>query len=50
MIAEGCCACTDAVLVGVIRLDSWAALSMVTGAWSVSCAVWWWFVNVNVNN
>ena len=33
-------ACTAAVLVGVIRLDSWAARSMVPGAWSVSCADW----------
>ena len=35
-------ACTAAVLVGVVRLDSWAALSIyrniVSGAWSVSCA------------
>ena len=33
--------------VGVMRLDSWAALSTVPGAWSVSCAGWQWFV-VNV--
>ena len=33
-------ACTAAVLVGVVRLDSWVALSMVPGAWSVSCADW----------
>ena len=33
-------ACTAAVLVGVMRLDSWVALSMVPGAWSVSCADW----------
>ena len=26
------------MLVGVTRLDSWAARSMVPGAWSVSCA------------
>ena len=36
--------CTAAVLVGVMRLDSspgsWAALSIVPGAWSVSCAGW----------
>ena len=30
----------------VMRLDSWAALSMVPGAWSVSCADWWSFVLV----
>ena len=30
--------CRVAVLIGVMRLDSWAALSMVPGAWSVSCA------------
>ena len=30
-------ACTAAVLVGVMRLDSWAALSIVRDAWSVSC-------------
>ena len=29
-----------AVLVGVMRLDSWAALSIVPGTWSVSCAGW----------
>ena len=29
---------TVVVLVGVMRLDSWAAPSMVPGAWSVSCA------------
>ena len=29
-----------AVLVCVMRLDSLAALSMVPGAWSVSCADW----------
>ena len=26
------------VLVSVTRLDSWAALSMVPGAWYVNCA------------
>ena len=26
------------VLVGVMRLASWAAFSMVPGAWSVNCA------------
>ena len=31
-------ACTVAVLVDVMRLESYAALSMVPGAWSVSCA------------
>ena len=31
-------ACTSVVLVGVRRLDSWAALSIVPGAWSVRCA------------
>ena len=31
-------ACTAAVLVGVMRLDSWAALSIVPGAWSARCA------------
>ena len=34
-------ACTAAVLIGVVCLASWAALSIVPGAWSV---------NVNVNN
>ena len=29
------------LLVGVIRLDSWAALSMVSDAWSAICADWW---------
>ena len=29
-----------AVLVDVMRHVSWAALSMVQGAWSVSCAYW----------
>ena len=29
-----------AVLVVVMRFASWAALSMVPGAWSVSCAYW----------
>ena len=28
------------LLVGVMRLDSWAALSIAPGAWSVSCAGW----------
>ena len=28
-------ACTAAALVGVVRLKSWAALSIVPGAWSV---------------
>ena len=39
-------ACTAAVLVGVMRsrLNSWAALSMVPGAWSMSCADWRSFV------
>ena len=32
--------CTVAVLVGGMRLGSCAALSMVPGAWSVSCADW----------
>ena len=32
-------ACTVAVMVGVMRLDSWNAVSLVPGAWSVSCAV-----------
>ena len=31
-------ACTAAVLVGVMRLASWAALSIVPGAWSVRSA------------
>ena len=31
-------ACTAAVLVGIMRLGPWAALLMVPGAWSVSCA------------
>ena len=42
MMAGGCC-------VGVVRLDSWAALSLVPGAWSVSCADWrsdGWIVDV----
>ena len=26
------------LLVGVMRPDSWAAFSIVSGAWSVSCA------------
>ena len=30
-------ACTAAVLICVMRLDSRAALSIVLGAWSVSC-------------
>ena len=30
--------CTGAVLVGVMRLASWAALPMVPGAWYMSCA------------
>ena len=33
-----------AVLVGVMQLYSWAALSVVPGAWSVSCADWQSFV------
>ena len=33
-------ACKAAVLVGVMRLDSWAALPIVPGAWSVRCAGW----------
>ena len=37
-------ACMAAVLVGIIRLDSWAALSMAPDAWSVSCACWRSFV------
>ena len=40
--------CTAAVLVGVMRLDSWAALSMVPGAWSVSFADWRSFVLISV--
>ena len=32
--------CGVDVLVGVMRLDSWAAFSMVAGAWSVNCADW----------
>ena len=36
-------ACTAAVLVVVMRLDSWVTLSMVLGAWSLSCADWWSF-------
>ena len=37
--------CTAAVLVAVMRLDSWADLFMVPGAWSVimSCADRWSF-------
>ena len=36
----GCAeACTAAVLGNVMRLDFRAALSIVRGAWSVSCAV-----------
>ena len=31
-------ACAAAVLVGVVRLDSWAALQIVPGTWSVNCA------------
>ena len=31
-------ACTVTVLVGIMRLASLAALLMVPGAWSVSCA------------
>ena len=31
-------ACTVAVLIGVMCHYSWAALSMVPGAWSVRCA------------
>ena len=37
-------ACTAAVLVVVMRPDFWAALSMVPGAGSVSCADWRSFV------
>ena len=37
-------ACMAAVLVGSMRLDSRAALSMVPGASSVSCACWRSFV------
>ena len=37
-------ACKAAVLVGVMRLDSRAAFSMVPGSWSVSCADWRSFV------
>ena len=33
-------ACTAAMLVGVMRPDCWAGLSMVPGAWSVCCADW----------
>ena len=29
--------CTAAVLIAVMRLDSWGAVSIVLGAWSVSC-------------
>ena len=32
--------CRVDVLVGVMRLDSWADFSMVPGAWSVNCADW----------
>ena len=31
-------ACRVAVSVSVVRLDSWAAVLMVPGAWSVRCA------------
>ena len=37
-------ACTAAGLVGVMRSDSWAELSMVPSAGSVSCADWRSFV------
>ena len=37
-------ACMTAVLVGVMRPDSWAAVSMAPGAWSVSCDDWRSFV------
>ena len=40
--------CTAAGLVGVMCLDSWVALSMIPGAWSVSCADWRWFVFIGV--
>ena len=36
--AGGVEACKAAVLVAVMRLDSWAALPIVPGAWSVRCA------------
>ena len=32
------------MLVGVMRLDSWAAVSMALYAWSVSCTDWRSFV------
>ena len=35
---------TAAVLVRVMRLDSWAPLSMLPGAWSVRCVDWRSFV------
>ena len=37
-------ACIAAVLVGVIYMRKWAALPMVLGAWSVTCAYWRSFV------
>ena len=33
-------ACVATVLIGAMRLDSWAALSIVPGAWYVSCVGW----------
>ena len=43
------------LLCWLVLCDSWAAFSMVPGAWSVSCAYWRLLVlivnvNVNVNN
>ena len=35
---EACTAPPTAVLDGVMRLDSWASLWVVPGAWSASCA------------
>ena len=39
-----CWRSTVAVLVGVMRIDPWGALSMVPDAWSVNCADWRSFV------